>query len=132
VLPHRTRQIAMDGSQKLPQRLLATVRDRLAGGGSIAHLALAIAGWIRYASASDEQGRSYVVEDPLASTFARLASEAAGDPARLAAAFLDLSSVFGDDLAKQMRFRAAVTANVVSLFRQGVRATLATHLATSG
>ena len=30
-LPHRTRQIAMDGSQKLPQRLLATVRARLAG-----------------------------------------------------------------------------------------------------
>ena len=29
-LPHRTRQIAMDGSQKLPQRLLGTVRDRLA------------------------------------------------------------------------------------------------------
>ena len=29
-LPHRTQQIAMDGSQKLPQRILATVRDNLA------------------------------------------------------------------------------------------------------
>ena len=29
-LAHRTQQIAMDGSQKLPQRLLGTVRDRLA------------------------------------------------------------------------------------------------------
>ena len=57
-LPHRTQQIAMDGSQKLPQRLLATVRERLAGGGSIAHLALAIAGWIRYASGTDEAGQA--------------------------------------------------------------------------
>jgi fructuronate reductase len=27
-LPHKTSQVAMDGSQKLPQRILATVRDR--------------------------------------------------------------------------------------------------------
>ena len=45
-LPHRTQQIAMDGSQKLPQRLLNTVRDRLAAGGIYAHLALAVAGWM--------------------------------------------------------------------------------------
>ncbi len=32
-LRHRTAQIAMDGSQKLPQRLLGTVRDRLRAGG---------------------------------------------------------------------------------------------------
>ena len=31
-LKHRTWQIAMDGSQKLPQRLLGTIRDRLAAG----------------------------------------------------------------------------------------------------
>ena len=57
-LPHRTRQIAMDGSQKLPQRLLDTVRARLAGGGSIAHLALAIAGWIRYATRHRRRGQA--------------------------------------------------------------------------
>ena len=70
-LRHRTQQIAMDGSQKIPQRLLATVRDRLRDGGSIEHLALAIAGWIRYASGTDEQGRSITVADPLAQRFGR-------------------------------------------------------------
>ena len=34
-LPHRTQQIAMDGSQKLPQRLLGTVRDRIAAGAPV-------------------------------------------------------------------------------------------------
>jgi mannitol-1-phosphate/altronate dehydrogenase len=38
----------MDGSQKLPQRLLETVRTRLAAGQPTPHLALAIAGWLRY------------------------------------------------------------------------------------
>ena len=32
-LKHRTWQVAMDGSQKLPQRQVATIRDRLAAGG---------------------------------------------------------------------------------------------------
>ena len=35
-LQHRTWQIAMDGSQKLPQRLLGTIRDRFAAGAPIA------------------------------------------------------------------------------------------------
>ncbi len=131
VLPHRTQQIAMDGSQKLPQRLLNTVRERLAGEGSITHLALAIAGWIRYASGTDEQGQAIAVSDPLAPQFRDIVAAAGGDAVRIAAGFLDLAAVFGTDLGKHMRFRAAVTANVVSLFTKGVRTTLATHLAMS-
>ena len=126
-LPHRTQQIAMDGSQKLPQRLLGTVRDRLADGGSIAHLALAIAGWIRYASGSDEHGRRIAVSDPLASQFAAIDAASGREPAVIAAGFLDLAAVFGD-LTAHAAFRAAVTRDVVALFRDGVRATLAAHL----
>ena len=63
-LPHRTQQIAMDGSQKLPQRLLATVRDNLAAGRSIDLLALAVAGWMRYASGVDEAGREITCQRP--------------------------------------------------------------------
>ncbi|MGL4975540.1 MAG: mannitol dehydrogenase family protein, partial [Bosea sp. (in: a-proteobacteria)] len=37
---HRTWQIAMDGSQKLPQRLLGTISDRLKAGKSIDTLSL--------------------------------------------------------------------------------------------
>jgi fructuronate reductase len=127
-LPHRTQQIAMDGSQKLPQRLLNTVRDRMKGGGSYAHLALAVAGWIRYASGTDEHGRAIEVSDPMAPAFAAIASAAAGDAGRIADGFLDLVAVFGADLAASEPFRAAVRGNVVRLFRDGTRATLAAHL----
>ena len=129
-LPHRTQQIAMDGSQKLPQRLLGTVRDRIASGASYAHLALAIAGWIRYASGTDEQRREIAVSDPMAATFARTVAAAGRDPVRIAAGFLDLAPVFGD-LVRHAAFRAAVTRNVVELFRDGVQRTLASHLASN-
>ena len=127
-LPHRTQQIAMDGSQKLPQRLLGTVRDRIAAGAPFAHLTLAIAGWIRYASGTDEQGRAIAVADPMAASFAGIVAKAGSDPARTAAGFLDLASVFGD-LGAHAAFRDAVTRNVVALFREGVRMTLIHHLA---
>ncbi|MDQ6620801.1 MAG: mannitol dehydrogenase family protein [Pseudomonadota bacterium] len=129
VLPHRTQQIAMDGSQKLPQRLLDTVRERLSSEQSIAHLALAIAGWIRYATGVDEKGNAINVADPLSAQFKEITLRAQGDIPRLASGFLALTPVFGDELGKHLRFRALVTANVVSLFGKGVRATLQAHLA---
>ena len=128
-LPHRTQQIAMDGSQKLPQRLLDTVRERLARGESIAHLALAIAGWIRYASGTDEHGKPIAVADPLAAKFAGIAAVARGNASLIADAFLDLSAVFGDDLSSNRVFRRAVSRDVGGLFRDGVRRTLAVHIA---
>jgi fructuronate reductase len=127
-LPHRTKQIAMDGSQKLPQRLLGTVRDRIAAGDSYAHLALAIAGWIRYASGSDERGGAIDVADPLAATFVRIVADARGDAGPVADGFLDLKAVFGADLVAHYAFRETVRSNVVALFRDGARATLARHL----
>ncbi len=127
-LPHRTQQIAMDGSQKLPQRLLDTVRDRRRGGGSYAHLALAVAGWIRYASGTDEHGQRIEVSDPLAPSFAAIAKGAGGDPVRIADGFLDLAAVFGRDLAADVQFRAAIRDDVGRLFRDGARATVAAHL----
>ena len=126
-LPHRTQQIAMDGSQKLPQRLLGTVRDRIATAARFHHLALATAGWIRYASGTDERGREIAVSDPMAATFARTVAAAENDPARIAAGFLDLAPVFGD-LVAHAGFRELVSRNVVDLFRNGVQRTLARHL----
>ena len=129
-LPHRTYQIAMDGSQKLPQRLLGTVRDRMRAGGSWRHLALAVAAWIRYASGAGERGVVITVQDPLAATFATIVRDAGGNAAVLADGFLDLKSVFGSDLTVHHGFRETVRGNVVALIRDGTRATLVRHLAS--
>jgi fructuronate reductase len=124
-LPHKTRQIAMDGSQKLPQRLLATVRDNLAAGRPIGALALALAGWMRYACGVDESGRPIDVQDPLAREFARIAHENARNPAALVHGFTALSQIFGDDLPLDPRFVDAVTNALRDLFAHGAAATVA-------
>jgi fructuronate reductase len=124
-LPHRTQQIAMDGSQKLPQRLLGTVRDNLATGRPIDHAALAVAGWMRYASGVDEAGREIKVSDPLAADFARVAAAQGGDPRTLARGMLGLTAIFGTDLPADPRFVGPVTRWLVSLFADGAAKTVA-------
>jgi fructuronate reductase len=55
-LAHRTAQIATDGRQKLPQRIVATALERLERNQTADHLALAVAGWIK---ALSERGRTF-------------------------------------------------------------------------
>jgi fructuronate reductase len=128
-LPHRTQQIAMDGSQKLPQRLLGTVRDNLNAGRSIDMLALAVAGWMRYVSGRDERGKPIKVSDPLADEFARIAAQSriheGGDPAALARGLLGIRAIFGDDLAADPRFADRASNWLASLFAIGAARTVA-------
>ena len=79
-LRHRTWQIAMDGSQKLPQRLLSGARERIASGAPMRRIALGVAAFLRYVSGVDEKGRPIDVRDPLAARLHAL-SEAAGPDA---------------------------------------------------
>jgi fructuronate reductase len=119
-LHHRTWQIAMDGSQKLPQRLLGTVRDRLAQNLPICTHALAIAGWMRYVSGKDERERAIDVRDPLAAEFAAIVQQTGPVADQLAPALLQVTSVFGT-LGADPRLRAAVTQALARLYVLGAR-----------
>ena len=117
---HRTWQIAMDGSQKLPQRILGTIRDRLAQGVVPQGLCLVVAGWIRYVGGQDETGAPIDVRDPLA---ARLkAATQDDDPV---GACLAMDSVFEPDLVSQPAFADAVRSAYETLCRDGSRASVA-------
>jgi fructuronate reductase len=131
-LPHRTQQIAMDGSQKLPQRLLATTRENLAAGRSVRLATLAVAGWMRYVAGEDEQGRAIAVSDPFAKEFAAMAGAHRGDAAGLARALLGLRPIFGDDLPRDPRFTAAVVGWLAALYADGAARTVARAVSTSG
>jgi fructuronate reductase len=123
-LRHRTWQIAMDGSQKLPQRLLATIRARLAVGAPIDRLALGVAGWMRYVSGPDDAGRPIDVRDPLSERLRAAAEDAGPVAARLAPALAGFGAIFGDDLPRDSRFMAPVTHALNALLRDGVVRTL--------
>ncbi|WP_395650784.1 mannitol dehydrogenase family protein [Brevundimonas sp.] len=126
-LMHRTYQIAMDGSQKLPQRLLHTIEARLAAGQPIDALALGVAAWMRWQEGVDEAGKAYVVQDPLAAETARLLAGADTDEAKVDA-LLSLSAVFSPALVADPRIRSALSTAYAGLRRDGALSTAARFL----
>jgi fructuronate reductase len=112
-MKHRTYQIAMDGSQKLPQRLLGTIMDRLEAGAPIERLALAVAAWMIYARGVGLKGEPIAVQDPLAAEFAAV------DPQRLVEGYLAIDRVFTRELAGNAVFRQALEAKVALLREVG-------------
>lgn len=116
---HETWQIAMDGSQKLPQRLLGTISDNLAADRPCPALMLSVAGWMRYASGMDEAGAPIDVRDPLAPRLAGLWQANPSAEARVDA-YLALTEVFGT-LAKNPQFRRNLIDACASLESDGAR-----------
>ena len=98
---HRTWQIAMDGSQKLPQRILGTISDNLDAGRACPGLMLAVAGWMRYVGGIDEKGQPIEVKDPLAAQLRALSDEAETADLKVAA-LLGVRDVFSARLATEL------------------------------
>lgn len=118
---HRTWQIAMDGSQKLPQRLLGTMADNLAQGHDPRGLALAVAGWMRYVGGMDENGQPIDVRDPLAKAL-RVASDSAATNADRVDVLLAFAEIFPSTLSTNSRFRRLVEDAYDTLVKQGAKA----------
>jgi len=125
---HQLAQIAWDGSQKIPVRLLGTIADALAAGRDIAPLCLAVAGWLQFVRRQARHG--VVLVDPLADALAELGRGTTGDAGRDVAAFLALSPVFAP-LAGDARFVAALEAGYAAL-GEGAPAAVRQALAAPG
>jgi fructuronate reductase len=123
-LMHATHQIAMDGSQKLPQRLLAPIAARLAAGRGISALALAVAGWIRWQAGRDDLGRPFAVDDPLAGAIAAALAGAVNATERVDA-ILRIEAVVPPVLRKSALLRLATINWLTLLETDGARAALA-------
>jgi fructuronate reductase len=125
VLRHRTTQIAMDGSQKLPYRLLGTISARLAAGQEPRYASLAVAGWIRYAiTGKSDSGTVLPLDDPIAEKL-RSAARSGSSPGQTVAAFLAIREVFSAELADDSTFAALLTEDLTSLDRFGAAAVVA-------
>ena len=118
---HRTWQIAMDGSQKLPQRILGTLAANFAAGRPSPGLVLAVAAWMIYVGGIDLAGQPIEVKDPLANELAKRAGS--DDPV---GALLALRDVFPEELAQALE--APLREAHAALRSVGVRAAVETVL----
>ncbi|MBX9595434.1 MAG: mannitol dehydrogenase family protein, partial [Roseomonas sp.] len=123
-LRHRTWQIAMDGSQKLPQRLLGPLRLALAEGRPSPCLILAVAGWMRYVIGTDEAGAAIDLRDPMLPALRAACSPGLRHPEEVARRLLAVAGIFGPDLAGHPTLRADLGNALALLVRDGARQAL--------
>jgi fructuronate reductase len=116
---HKLSQIAWDGSQKLPYRLLDTIADSLGAGRPIARLAVPVAAWMLFVERRARAGSEII--DPLAEPLSAIGRSA--DPV---AGLLALRQVFPARLAEDPGFREAVGSAAAAMRESGPRAVLET------
>ncbi|MFC3579156.1 mannitol dehydrogenase family protein [Sphingomonas hylomeconis] len=113
-LHHRLDQIAMDGSQKLPQRWVATVTERFAAGqASPCHL-LSVAAWIAYTADAPA-----IADDPLQARYAAIWAEAAGDVPLAVQRLVGELGLFGPELRQCPAFIATLAGAVAAWQQDG-------------
>jgi fructuronate reductase len=99
---HELAQIAWDGSQKLPFRILGTVRDAIAAGRPTDRLCLPLAAWMRFIRRAARHGDK--VYDPLAEKLVEIGHACTGHGETDVPMFLALETMFPEDLRADARF----------------------------
>jgi len=125
VIRHRTIQVAMDGSQKLPQRVLHTIADLRAAGRRPRWSALVVAAWMRFVQGRADDGAELPLDDPLADRIRQALAPTGGAPDKVVAALFGLAEVFPPELAADEEVRDLVVEWLTALSRHGVATTLA-------
>jgi fructuronate reductase len=109
----------MDGTQKIPQRWLATIEALRQQGKLPSALLFALAAWLAFIS---KPGR--LIDDPLAAQLSKIREDARGDAAATVHAIIGEQGLFkgalqGDSIAAQQ-----VAMHLDSIWRHGMRQTL--------
>lgn len=122
-LAHQTYQIAMDGTEKLPQRIFAPALDALTRGQDLRPFAFATAAWMRHASGATHDCAPYALRDPRAADIAAaLAGRgAAGD---IAGALMALPGWMPAALTASAAWRAQISQILQAMLTQPMRAVL--------
>lgn len=123
-LKHQTWQIAMDGSQKLPPRMLKSIFHLVNRGASFRHLALGVAGWMRYVAGTDENGEPIDVRDPMAIELQQIHANHQGQIS-VVKALLALDTIFDPLLVENTAFIEAVEQAYQQLISVGAKAAVA-------
>ncbi|WP_374189966.1 mannitol dehydrogenase family protein [Rhizobium rhizogenes] len=99
-IAHRAQQIAMDGSQKLPQRLFQPAVDAISSGSDAAEFAFVTAVWIAYLKQAE------TIDDPRGRELQKAAADAT--PADETASFFAIAGLFPSELQANRAWREQV------------------------
>jgi fructuronate reductase len=114
---HQLAQIAWDGSQKLPIRILGTMADAIRAHRPLARLAVGMAAWMHFIRSRATTATPIV--DPLREQLAACGQRATGDSRHDLPMFLGLPGVFPVPLAGNVQFVQALGSAYDLIARRG-------------
>ena len=117
------RRVAFDGAARHVGFILPSLRDGLAKGNSVEGLALIEAAWARMCLGTREDGSEIQANDPSWPELSKTAAAAKTAPRR----WLEMEHIYGD-LATEERFALAFEKALLSLYENGVEATIKAYL----
>ena len=107
-IAHETYQIAMDGSQKMPQRIFQPAVDALNKGLSLEPFALATAAWIYYCRGNHDNNAEYALRDPRETELLNAFKSGKTNARAITKAFHELPDLIPGELAKSAEWLKAV------------------------
>ncbi|GAL35867.1 D-mannonate oxidoreductase [Vibrio maritimus] len=119
-LKHKTAQIATDGSQKLPQRIIESIGILAKEEQSFAALALATAAWMRYLKGVDENNQPINIIDPLSEHLLSIANQYSTADSMIKA-LLSEESIFDQSIVQQQPVIDAITRAYVNIEQKGAK-----------
>jgi fructuronate reductase len=122
-IKHQLAQIAWDGSQKLPIRILGTITDAIRAHHPLERIALPLAAWMHFIRTRAAAATPIV--DPLAEQLAACGLTATGDSAHDLPIFLNLPGVFPASLSRNVEFLQALGGAYALIASRGALAAVA-------
>lgn len=126
-IAYATQQVAMDGSQKMIQRIFAPIADNIANGkndSSYCVMLAVVAAWMLYLRGKDEAGDTYEIKDPLADKLHSIALENEHDPQAYVLALINDCDVVPKVLGESAQFNKALITTLTLIQKNGLGAYL--------
>jgi fructuronate reductase len=131
-IAHETYQIAMDGSQKMPQRIFEPALVALDRGSNGDPFAFAAACWIQYLSGAHITGESYELRDPRESELSSACVAGGGDAYAVVSEIFALADLVPLRLAKNIGFQKLVRKHLHVMRSSGMNAAITRAVTENG
>ncbi|MEO9339808.1 mannitol dehydrogenase family protein [Mesorhizobium sp. SB112] len=117
---HLTYQIAMDGTEKLPQRILAPLAETVVNGGDTRPFCFAIAAWMRYCLGVTDNGNVYNLRDPRQDIIAAHVASCGRDADRLYDKLSEIAGLLPGEPGSNQNVRSKVIADLQLMLDKGM------------
>lgn len=125
-IAYATQQVAMDGSQKMIQRIFAPIVDNMTGGiyhkgkANYSVLIAVVAAWMLYLCGTDEAGNTYDIKDPMAEKLKSVALANEHDAHKYVSALIENTNTVPNILADNEKFKKDLSETLATIKQKGL------------